>query len=330
MIVLVLPSDTQKRIDGHYTQVLILFMTKFNTRRNPYILLILATLFWAGNFVLGKSIITRVPPITLAFVRWGLAFIILLPFAYAHVRKDWSAIVRSWKILLPVSLLGITCFNTMIYVGLQSTTAINSLLLQSFFPVVVAALAFVFFREKLSRTQILGIFVSLCGTLWLVSHGNLDQLRSATFNQGDLWVFSAVVIYAVYALLLRFRPAIHPLSFLAVTFGLGILMLLPLFLEEIRRVPLILNSNTVLTFSYLALFPSLIAYLFFNEAVDMIGATTAGLFSHLVPTFGSLMAIVFLGEQFYAYHAWGILLIFSGILLVVKQGLSRRTDQPKR
>lgn len=296
--------------------------------RSPYLLLVLATLFWAGNFVVSKAVVATVPPITLAFGRWSLAFLFVLPFAYPYLKQDRQALVGHWKVLVPLSFLGITCFNTMIYVGLQTTTAINSLLLQSFFPVVVAGLAFVFFREKLSGRQVGGILVSLVGTLWLVAQGDVGRLLNFAVNPGDLWVFAAVILYAVYALLLRFRPAVHPLSFLAVTFGLGILLLLPFFLIELpQHPPIALSAELGLVFLYLALFPSLIAYLFFNEAVEMVGATTAGLFSHLVPTFGSLMAIIFLGERFREYHGWGIGLIFTGIFLVIKRTKIRRVEK---
>lgn len=286
--------------------------------KNPYVLLTLAMLFWAGNFVLSKAVVVEMPPVTLAFGRWGLAFLILLPFAYPHLRRDSPALRHSWKVLLPISLLGITCFNTFIYVGLQTTSAINSLLLQSFFPVVVPVLAFVFFREKLGVQSVVGILISLLGTLWLVAQGDLARLHSASFNPGDGWVFAAVVLYAGYALLLRFRPTVHPLSFLAVTFGLGLVMLLPFLVTEwLSHPPPALTVELGLAFLYLAVFPSLVSYLFFNEAVRQIGATTAGLFSHLVPTFGSLMAIFFLGERFHGYHAVGIGLILTGIALVI-------------
>ncbi len=295
--------------------------------KNPYVLLTLAMLFWAGNFVLSKAVVVEVHPVTLAFGRWGLAFSILLPFAFRHLHRDGPKLLASWKVLIPISLLGITCFNTFIYVGLQTTTAINSLLLQSFFPVVVPVLAFGFFREKLGFVAVVGILVSLLGTLWLVAQGDWERLRSASFNPGDGWVFAAVVLYAGYALLLRFRPAVHPLSFLAVTFGLGLLMLLPFLVMELALHPLpVLTVELGLAFLYLAVFPSLVAYLFFNEAVRQIGATTAGLFSHLVPTFGSLMAIFFLGERFHGYHAVGISLILAGIALVVRS----RQKMPSR
>lgn len=287
--------------------------------KNPYLLLIFATLFWAGNFVLSKAMSTQIPPVTLAFWRWCVAFIILTAVAWKQVRADWPQITGSLPILLLISMFGVAAFNTLIYIGLQNTSALNSLLLQSFFPVVVAGMSFLFLRERLQRLQLLGILLSLCGTLLLVAKGNPAVLFSANFNPGDLWIITAVFCYASYAILLRYRPAIHPLSFLMITFGLGTMMLLPFYLwERTHAMQIGWEQNTVLTIAYLAVFPSFISYLFFNEAVRKIGASTAGLFSHLVPLFGVSMAILLLGERFFQYHATGALLIFGGIYLVVR------------
>lgn len=287
--------------------------------KNPYLLLIFATLFWAGNFVLSKAMSTEIPPVTLAFGRWSLAFLLIGGITRKKVLKDWPVIRREIWVLLPLSLFGVTIFNTLIYVGLQYTTALNSLLLQSFFPIVVAVMSFFFFGERLRKAQVTGILVSLAGTLLLVSKGDLYTLLTATFNRGDLWVITAVCCYASYAILLRYRPNIHPLSFLAVTFCLGTLMLFPFFLWEQMQVASVQwDWQVVTTIVYLAVFPSLLAYLFFNEAVREIGASTAGLFSHLVPLFGSLMAIIFLGESFFLYHAMGAFFTFSGIFLVIR------------
>ncbi len=291
---------------------------KFSSTQS-YGLLVLATLFWAGNFVMSKAVSLEVPPVALAFGRWLMAFVILTFFAAAQVRKDMQVLRYHWKILIPLSFLGITCFNTLIYIGLRSTTAINSLLLQSFFPVVVAVMSFVFFRERLRPVQVAGILISLAGTLFLISEGSLANLMTASFNSGDWWIVIAVVCYGGYTLLLRFRPAIHPLSFLVVTFLLGTLMLLPfLVAESFVLAPLYLGGNLLGVVLYLAVFPSILAYLFFNEAVKTLGANIAGLFSHLIPVFGSIMAVVFLGEQFRVYHAIGMGLIVGGILLVIR------------
>lgn len=296
--------------------------------KQSYFLLVLATFFWAGNVVVSKSVSLEVPPVALAFIRWSMALVIVSFFASSKVKKDMPVIRQHWKILIPLSFFGITCFNTLIYIALRNTTAINSLLLQSFFPVVVAIMAFFFFREKLSPVQIVGILVSLAGTLFLVSKGSLEVLLSASFNAGDLWVFTAIICYAAYTILLRFRPPIHPQSFLVVTFFLGTLMLLPFFLaESIFFEPFYMAGDVVWVVLYLAIFPSILAYQFFNEGVKVAGATVAGLFSHLIPVFGSIMAVMFLGEKFYLYHAVGMVLILGGILLVILRQLVGRQKE---
>lgn len=286
--------------------------------KNPYLLLVFATLFWSGNFVLSKAMSTQMPPVSLAFWRWSMALVVVAVASWRKVRSDWPQIKQAVPVLIPISMLGIAIFNTLIYVGLQDTTALNSLLLQSFFPIVVAAISFFFLKENLRIAQWLGILVSLLGTLLLLAQGEFSTLLSASFNQGDLWVIAAVVCYAVYTILLKYRPNVHALSFLFITFLLGTLMIIPFYLwEHLYRAQVIWNWQAVATVAYLAIFPSFVSYLFFNEAVRKIGANTAGLFSHLVPLFGSLMAILFLEENFYYYHALGAAFIFGGIFLVV-------------
>lgn len=287
--------------------------------QHPYLLLVLAMLFWSGNFVISKAVSTEVPPVALAFWRWCLAAIFITLYTWKQLKKDLPAIQRHWKVLLPISVLGITCFNTLIYIGLQNTSAINSLLLQSFFPIVVAIFSFVFFKEKLRWMQILGIIISLSGTLFLISRGSLTMLLSAQFNPGDIWICLAVCTYAGYASLLRFRPEIHPLSFLTITFMIGVVVLFPFYLlESVFFTPVRLSYPFVFSVLYLAIFPSILAYLAFNEAVKMIGPNVAGLFSHLMPVFGSILAMIFLGERFQTFHTFGILLIFTGIMLVIR------------
>ncbi|WPP50079.1 DMT family transporter [Catalinimonas niigatensis] len=299
--------------------------------KNPYLLLIFATLFWAGNVVLSKAMSTDIPPITLAFWRWSMALLVISFFSWKKVIQDWDAIRKNILILLPLSLFGITVFNTLIYIALQDTSALNSLLLQSLLPVVVALMSFVFLKERLRKWQVVGILISLCGTLVLVAKGEFTTLLGTGFNRGDVWVITAVVCYASYTILLKFRPPMHPLSFLLVTFFLGTLMLLPFYLwEQTYAAPIQWNLPVYTTIAYLAVFPSFISYLFFNEAVRKVGASTAGLFSHLIPLFGSLMAILFLGETFYTYHAVGVALTFSGIYLVIKNKVGAKSRKQLR
>jgi drug/metabolite transporter (DMT)-like permease len=182
----------------------------------PYLLLSLTSLFWAGNTVLGRFIAGHIPPITLAFIRWSGAFLILLPFAALHLLRDWPTIRRHWVLMTVLALTGFSAFNTMAYYGLQYTTAINGLLLQSIGPLFVALWTFALFRDRLTPRQAGGICVSLTGVLVIICRGSFAVLTQIAFNRGDLWFLIALAIYGFYTAWLRKRPPMHPLSFLAV------------------------------------------------------------------------------------------------------------------
>lgn len=281
-----------------------------------YLLLIVTTLLWAGNIVLGRLVAGHVPPIALAFVRWGGAFLILLPFAWPHLKRDWPEILRHWPIMLVLSFTGIASYNTLVYFGLQFTGALTGVLLQSAQPLVIALVTFALFAERLSGRQAAGILLSLCGVVAIVSHGDLERLAAIRFNVGDILILVAVVLYAIYSALLRRRPAIHWISFLAATFLIGDVMLLPVFAWEISTgYVLRFDWLTVTACLYVAIFPSLVAYAFFNRGVELIGANRAGPFFHLMPLFGALMAVGFLGERFQWFHGLGMAAILSGVAL---------------
>ncbi len=289
----------------------------------PYLILPLAPLFWSGNFILGRAVRASLPPIGLAFWRWCIASVIITGIAWPYLKKDRPVIRQHWKIILCLSTIGIACFNTLVYSGLQFTSAINGVLIQSALPVFIVIQSFLFFREKIRLIQCLGIFVSLCGALMIITQGDLTVLTGLSFNVGDLLILIAVICYAAYSAFLRKRPQLHPFSFLAATFSAGTVVLLPLYLwEHFMRQTMPVTPVTFFSVGYVAIFPSILAYLCFNRGVELLGANRAGLFIHLMPVFGSIMAIVFLGEQLKPYHALGIVLILSGILLAT-QVLSR-------
>jgi drug/metabolite transporter (DMT)-like permease len=279
-------------------------------------LLILANLFWAGNIVLGRGVAGHVPPITLAYWRWTGAFLIAFGFAWPYLKRDAPVILRHWRMMLLLSATGIATYNTMSYIGLTSTTALNVLLLQSAGPLVIIIWAFALFGDRPTPRQAAGVALSLIGVAIIAAHGSLETLLHLSLNRGDVWILVAMVIYGVYAAMFRRRPVAHPLSFLVATMGIGSMMILPFYIWEIAQGGRIEGGlPSWLAMAYIAVFPSFIAYLFFNRGIELIGPARAGQSWHLMPVFGSILAVLFLGETFYVYHAIGIAMIGAGILL---------------
>ena len=283
---------------------------------SPWFLLVLANLFWAGNIVLGRSVVGMVPPIALAYWRWTGAFLVAVGFAWPYLKQDAPALLRHWRMMLLLSATGIATYNTLSYIGLTDTTALNVLLLQSAGPLVIIVWAFALFVERPSVWQSAGVVLSLVGVAVIAAHGSLETLLHLQVNRGDVWIVVAMVIYGVYAAMFRVRPAAHPLSFLVATMGIGSMMILPFYLWETAAGGQIEGGLPAwLAMAYIAVFPSFIAYLFFNRGIELIGAARAGQSWHLMPVFGSILAVLFLGETFYLYHAVGIALIAGGIVL---------------
>lgn len=282
----------------------------------PYLLLTLTALLWAINIVLGRFVAGHVPPVTLAFVRWVGATLILLPFAWKQLTRDLPLIRRHFWLLVVLAGSGISCYNAMSYYGLQYTQALNGLLVQSVAPLLVALWTFLLFREQLSLGQAAGILTSLVGVLFIISHGDLDTFLHLKPNVGDVWIVAALVIYAFYAAILRKRPALGPLSFLAVIMAFGAVLLAPFAVwETLAGHVLHFDRATIGTLIYVMIGPSLVAYLCFNRAVELVGANAAAPFLHLMPVFGTALAIVFLGEQMAWYHFAGYALVIAGIAL---------------
>lgn len=282
----------------------------------PYLLLSLTSLFWAGNIVLGRYAAGHVPPVALGFIRWTGAFLLLIAFAWPFLKRDWPAIRAHLGVMLALTLAGITIYNTMAYWGLQYTQAINALLIASVHPLLVAGWSLILYRERLTGWQTLGISLSLCGVLLILTRGDFAVLRELRFNVGDVVFFCAQILYSFYATLIKSRPNIHPMSFLAFTIGVGALFLSPVYAAELasgRTFPFDLKSLLIL--GYIAVFPSLLAYLFFNRGIELIGPNRAAPFYHLIAVFGSVLAIVFLGERPEWFHGVGYGLVIAGIYI---------------
>jgi drug/metabolite transporter (DMT)-like permease len=286
----------------------------------PYLLLSLTSLFWAINTIVGRLSAGHMPPLTLACLRWGGAFVILLPFAALPLARDWPTIRKHIGTLALLAFSGFSAYNAITYYALQYTTAINGLLMQSSAPLFVALWSFLLLGERLTLRQAGGICVSLTGVLVIISHGSLAVLLGIGFNYGDPWFLLALLIYGYYMAAFRNRPPMHPVSFLAVGIGLGTLFIVPGMAWEIAAgKSFVLDARTMATFAFLWIFPSLIGYLIFNRGVELIGANRAAPFVHLVPVFGSVIAVAFLGERFEPYHAIGYALVFAGITVAARK-----------
>lgn len=290
-----------------------------------YLLLILTTLFWAGNFVIGRAMHLVLPPIVMAELRWSLALVILLPFLIPRLIKQKSVILAHWKMMTVFSILSVACFNTFIYIGLTSTNASNATILQSTAPIFILLLSAVWLKERVSLQQWIGVTISLIGVLMLITQGNISNLLSLSFNTGDLYVLIGVLCWAIYSILLRWRPTeLDGFTFFGVTVLIGAIILLPFSAVEFYYAETIVwQSKSTYAVIYMAIFPSILAYIFWNKGVADIGAVKAGLFIHLMPLFGLLLSSTFLNEQIYTFHVIGILLIFSGIFLAIKTTLTK-------
>jgi drug/metabolite transporter (DMT)-like permease len=285
-----------------------------------YLLLVLTTLFWAGNWVIARAIHDMMSPVAMAFWRWLLALLILAPFIAGPLRREWPLIRASWKPLGVLGVLGVGAFNTLAYTGLNYTTATNGVLLNSITPVLIVAVGLLFLGERLDWRRGAGVAVSLAGVLAIVGRGDLDTLLGLHLNPGDLWVLAAVIAWTAYTVCLRWRPPrLSSRAFTGVLIVIGVAALLPLFAWDLAHGrPTAWNAATLASVVYFAVFPSVLAYFFWNAAVARVGAERAGLFLHLLPLFGAVLSMLFLGESLHGFHLVGAALIFCGLFVATR------------
>jgi len=296
--------------------------TEAVARLNPYLLLTLTPFFWSFNWIVGRALASDIPPMAMTFLRWFFALLILAPFALPQVRHDWPIVRRNWRVLAFLGVIGVGSHNALAYAGLNYTTATNGVILNSFIPVMIVTLSWVFLRERLSAVQALGVAISLAGVLAILSQGSVAALAAFRLNGGDLLVILSMAIWAVYTICLRWRPAgLSMLTFLFVLACVGDLAVLPLAAAEFawgRRMEV--TPANIAALVSVALFSSVLAYIFWNQGVEAVGANVAGLFVHLMPVFGVVLAWVFLGEKLALYHLAGIALILAGITITSRAG----------
>ncbi len=289
-------------------------------QRFAYLLLVLATLFWSGNFVLGQAMSTEIPPVTMSYWRWQGAMLVLFPFAAKGLWQQREIIRTHFIKLTILAILGVVTFNTFVYLGLQTTTAINALLINSAIPVWIVIIAMTFIREPVTLRNIIGVLFSLCGVIYLIVRGDLNLLRQLSPNIGDLWILAAALAWAVYTLLLkRWKPTqLNPINFLLFTVIIGAAILAMIHWSGITgEASIVWEQKTLISIGYFAIFPSLVSFICWNEGVLRLGAPTAGHFIHLMPLFGVILSIVFLNERVHVFHIIGAVLIGVGIVLAL-------------
>lgn len=283
----------------------------------PYLLLILTTLFWSGNFVLSRGMHADIPPFALSFWRWTVALLILSFFGLKHLYRQRELVQQHKRFFIIQGILGVAGFNSLIYMAVQTTTAINAVLVNSCIPVLIVLISRVFYDDRLSVRQTAGVLVSLSGVLLIISQGKIGNLLELQFNSGDILVLIAALFWAFYSVNLKKYPKdLNPLGYLSGIVIVGLIVLLPLyFIELFFGSTMILSTASVVTILYIALFASVLAFIFWNRAVTILGANIAGPFIHLMPVFSTILAVIFLNESLTAHHIQAIILIFGGIVM---------------
>ena len=292
---------------------------------SPYLLLTCTVLTWSLNWVIGRAIVGHVSPLALTFARWVVAVAVMLPFAWPEIRASWPVIRRHWKTIAWLGFWGTGLHNAFAYVGLQYTTATNGVILNSSIPIMIIILGWLIYRDTITRLQAIGVGVSVVGIMTIIVRGDPAVLATLSLNKGDLILLAGMVFWAAYTVFLRLKPAELPgLAMLACCGLVGVTLLLPLFLFELFFLGghVEFTVPTVLAMLYVGIFPSFVGYVFWNRAVAEVGSNVAGIFVHLMPAFGALLAWIFLDERIQLYHLVGIALILAGITLTTR---GRRT-----
>lgn len=284
---------------------------------NGPLLLVLTMLFWAGNMIVGRWIAGQVPPVTLAFLRWLGASVFILPIAWRYIRQDYDVIRAHLPVLIVLGITGSGLFNTLQYAALVTTTATSAGVIYACGPIMILLTSYLLNGERITGAQVAAVAISLAGVAIILTHGAPQDLAATIINRGDVIMLIAVAVWAFYTAYLNRRPALHPLTFAAVTFWVAAILNLPLSAIELAHgAQFLLTPKTALAILYTAIFPSLLAYLFYNRGVELLGPAKAGAYINLVPMFAAALGLLVLGERPSLYHFAGFALILTGVAIV--------------
>tara|TARA_B100001123_G_scaffold39956_1_gene41140 strand:- start:784 stop:1683 length:900 start_codon:yes stop_codon:yes gene_type:complete len=293
-----------------------------NKNNLAYILLVLTTLFWSGNFIVGKAASSyEVPPFSLNFYRWLFAGLILLPFTFNEILKKKIYILDNIGFFIILGITSITIFNSTVYYSLYYMQVISGVLMISTIPVWIMFISSILGIEKTNKFQISGVILSLLGVLFIITKSDLAVIKNLAFNRGDLIMASGMFAWALYSALLKKKKyEISQIALLEVVIITGLIFLIPIYiLEMIFGNQIVLGKPFILTLSYVVIFPGLASFFFWIKGISIIGANRAGVFLHLMPVFGSIMAIILFNEKFMFYHLLGAIFIIAGITLSNKK-----------
>jgi drug/metabolite transporter (DMT)-like permease len=283
----------------------------------PYSLLVLSMLMWAGNWVLGRAVHDAVAPSALVFWRWGLAAVVLLPFAGRSTLRQWQTIRHHWKHLLVLSISGAALSHWLVYTGLRHTTAINALLINSTLPACIILLSWIGFRETVTKRQLVGLVLSFAGVVVIATRGDPSVLSELRFNIGDVAILCAMIPMAVYPIVLKQGgPNLGSLETILVIAVIAALLLFPVFVyDTFFGIQTSYTIPVIGSIAYIVVVATVVAFICFNRGVAEVGANRSGFFTHLLPVFGTVMAVLFLGETVQAYHGVGFAMILAGVFL---------------
>ena len=293
-----------------------------NKNNLAYLILILTTIFWSGNFIVGKAASTfQIPPFSLNFYRWFFAGLILFPFTYKEILNKKKYILENIGFFAILGITSITIFNSIVYYSLYYTQVISGILMISTIPVWIIFISSILNIEKTNIFQIIGVIFSLTGVIFIITKADLDLIKNLDFNKGDLSMVVAMFSWAVYSALLKSKKyEISQFALLQVVIITGLIFLIPIYFIEMYLGHLIvLGKPFILTLTYVVLFPGLAAFFFWIKGISLIGANRAGVFLHLMPIFGAAMAMIIFDEKFMYYHIFGAIFIVAGIALSNKK-----------
>ena len=296
----------------------------FSKDKTAYIFLILATLFWSGNFAVGKAAsLFEIPPFTLNFYRWTFAWIILAPFTLKEIFEKKKYIIKNINLIFILGITSITIFNSIVYYSLNFTQVISGVLMISTIPVMIIFFCWLFRIEKTNLFQILGVIFSLIGVLVIITKADIAKLLSLNFNKGDLWMVAAMFSWAIYSALLKKKKfELSQLSLLQTIISAGLVFLLPAYLIEMSLgYKVNVNLPFVLTLIYVVIFPGLASFIFWIKGISLIGSNRSGIFLHLMPIFSTILAILIFKEKFMTFHLIGAIFIITGIILSSKKNV---------